>query len=199
MADQSNLSRRQFLQSTGTLTGATYLKLMAPALIAITQSACTAKQEASPFIVLGADEAHDFAAIAARIIPTTDTPGATEAGVVYFFDNAFAAEMSGQLEDARAGLAAFNAALIDAYPDASRFGDLSEDEQDAFLRTQESGQFFNLAWEMTMFGFFAMEKYGGNKDHTGWDLIGFEGHQGGWQYPFGYYDAEVHGETNRGE
>ncbi|MDH3613983.1 MAG: gluconate 2-dehydrogenase subunit 3 family protein [Gammaproteobacteria bacterium] len=199
MADQSNLSRRQFLQSTGTLTGATCLKLMTPALFAITQSACTAKQEASPFKVLGPDEAHDFAAIAARIIPTTDTPGATEAGVIYFFDNAFAADMSGQLEGARAGLAAFNDALIDAHPDAGRFGDLSEDERDAFLRTQESGQFFNLAWEMTIFGFFAMEKYGGNKDHTGWDLIGFEGHHGGWQYPFGYYDAEVHGETNRGE
>jgi hypothetical protein len=107
--------------------------------------------------------------------------------------------MSSQLDGARAGLAAFNAALRDVHPDAGRFGDLSEDDQDAFLRSQESGEFFSLAWTMTVFGFFSMEKYGGNKDHAGWDLIGFDGHRGAWQYPFGYYDAEVHGETNHGE
>ena len=52
---------------------------------------------------------------------------------------------------------------------------------------------------MTVFGFFAMEKYGGNRDQVGWDLIGFEGDHGPWQYPFGYYDAQVRGEANDGE
>lgn len=197
MEDRKILSRRRFLQSTGSLTGAAYLRLLGPGLIVITEAACTAKQAESPFKVLGRDEAGDLAAIAARIIPTTDTPGATEAGVIHFFDNAFATEMSGQLDGARAGLAEFNAALAAAHPGGGRFADLSEDEQDAFLRSQESGTLFGLAWTMTMFGFFSMEKYGGNKDHIGWELIGFEGHHGGWQYPFGYYDAELHGETNR--
>jgi gluconate 2-dehydrogenase gamma chain len=195
MTDQNTLSRRSFLQSSGTLTGAAYLRLLGPGLVAITQAACTARQEASPFKVLSADEAGDFAAIAARIIPTTDTPGATEAGVIYFFDNAFAAEMSVQLDGARAGLAAFNSALRDARLSSGRFGDLGEDEQDAFLKTQETSRLFNLAWTMTVFGFFAMEKYGGNKDRIGWDMIGFEGSHGAWQYPFGYYDAQIHGET----
>lgn len=199
MKAQKSLSRRLFLQSTGTMTSAAYLRLLAPGLMAITGSACTAKQEASPFKVLGAEEADDFAAIAARIIPTTDTPGATEAGVIYFFDNAFAAEMSGELEGARTGLAAFNAALRDAHPNVARLDGLSDNEQDEFLRTQESSQLFRLAWFMTMLGFFSMEKYGGNKDHVGWDLIGFEGHHGAWQYPFGYYDAQVHGKANHGE
>ena len=199
MIDQKNLSRRLFLRSSGSLAGATYLRLMAPAAIAIAESACSAKQDALPFKVLNADEADDFAAIAARLIPTTESPGATEAGVVYFFDSAFAAEMSGQLEAARAGLAAFNAALGEAHPDAERLSNLSEDDQDAFLTTQESGQFFGLAWAMTIFGFFSMSKYGGNKDNIGWDLIGFDGDHGAWQYPFGYYDAQVHGETNHGD
>jgi len=199
MKDKKCLTRRRFLRSTGTLGGAAWLRLLGPGLIAITEAACTAKQDASPFRVLGSDEADDFAAIAARIIPTTDTPGATEAGVVYFFDSAFAADMSGQLEGARDGLAAFNAALAEAYPGAERLSTLSEDDQDAFLMTQETGQFFNLAWAMTMFGFFSMEKYGGNKEYIGWDLIGFEGHHGAWQYPFGFYDGQVHGETNHGE
>jgi hypothetical protein len=184
MNDKKNLSRRRFLQSTGSMGSAAYLRLLGSGFIAITEAACTAKQEASPFKILGAEEASDFAAIAARIT--------TEAGVIHFFDNAFAAEMSSQLDVARTGLAAFNAALEDAHPDRGRFGDLGEDDQDAFLRSQESGEFFSLAWTMTVFG-------GGNEGHIGWELIGFEGHHGGWQYPFGYYDAEVHGETNHGE
>ena len=199
MTDSKPFSRRQFLQSAGTLSGASYLRLLGPGLAAITASACTAKQASAPFNVLTDLEADDFAAIAARLIPTTDTPGATEAGVIYFFDNAFAAEMSGQLEAARAGLAAFNSALQEARPGGGRLSELSEDEQDDFLKTQQSGQFFDLVWTMTMFGFFSMQKYGGNKDNIGWDLIGFEGDHGAWQYPFGYYDAQVNGEANHGE
>lgn len=199
MTDRTLFSRRQFLQSTGSLTGAAYLKLASPALIAVTQAACTAKQESTAFKTLTAREARDFAAIAARIIPTTDTPGAEEAGVIYFFDNAFTTELQDLLADARAGLEEFNAALVEAQPKTDEFSDLDAAAQDAFLRTRESGQFFNLMWLMTIFGFFAMEKYGGNRDHLSWDLIGFEGHQGAWQYPFGYYDAEVHGESKHGD
>ena len=199
MKNIGKLSRRHFLQSTGSLTGAAYFRLLGPGIVAITQAACSAKEAQAAFKVLTASEASDFAAIAARIKPTTDTPGATEAGVVYFFDNAFAAEMSTELSDAREGLAKFNAALDKAHPDNAGFDTLSEDAQDAFLKTQQTGYFFNLSWAMTMFGFFSMEKYGGNKDQLGWDLIGFEGSHGAWQYPFGHYDAEVHAETKHGE
>jgi gluconate 2-dehydrogenase gamma chain len=199
MNNPGSLSRRNFLQSTGTLTGAAYLRILAPGLAAITQAACSAKDEGAAFVILGPDEARDFAAIAARIIPTTDTPGATEAGVIHFIDNAFAAEMSGQLDFARAGLAELNDALVSQYTDAAQIGDLREDDQDAFLQTRETTGFFNLMWAMTIFGFFSMEKYGGNRDRVGWELIGFEGGHGPWQYPFGYYDAQVHGETHDGE
>jgi len=199
MKDRPSLSRRQFLQSTGTLSGASYLRLAAPALIGIAESACTAKQESAPFKVLADLEADDFSAIAARLIPTTDTPGASEAGVIYFFDHAFAGKMSSQLEGARAELATFNAALSNAYPGAARLGDISEHDQDAFLMTQESSPFFSLMWGFTMLGFFSMSKYGGNRNNIGWDLIGFDGDHGAWQYPFGHYDAEVHAEANQDE
>ena len=199
MNNPEGLSRRNFLQSTGTLTGAAYLRMLAPGLAAITQAACSAKDEGAAFVILGTDEARDFAAIAARIIPTTDTPGASEAGVIHFIDKAFAAEMSGQLDFARAGLAELNDALGSQHTDAIQLGDLGEDEQDAFLQTRETSGFFNLMWAMTIFGFFSMEKYGGNRDQVGWELIGFEGGHGPWQYPFGYYDAQVHGETHDGE
>lgn len=199
MKNLKDLSRRHFLQSAGSLAGGAYLRMLGPGIVAITQAACSAKQGQAPFKVLTASEASDFAAIAARIIPTTDTPGATEAGVVYFFDNAFATDASAELDDVREGLAEFNAALDKAHPDNAGFAALSEDAQDAFLETQQYGYFFNITWAMTIFGFFSMEKHGGNKDLVGWDLIGFEGNHGAWQYPFGHYDAEVHGEANHGE
>ena len=196
MPNKNNLSRRHFLQSAGSLSGIAYLRLSGAGLAAIAQAACSAKHDSATFRVLGSDEAADFAAIAARIIPTTDTPGATEAGVIHFFDHAFAGEMSDQLDTARAGLAGFNAAISDT---AARFSALGTDEQDAFLHTQDSTDFFNLVWLMTIYGFFSMSKYGGNKGHIGWDLIGFEGAHGGWAYPFGHYDAEFGGEKARGE
>lgn len=198
MNNKNTVSRRRFLQSAGALGSTAYLRLLGPGLAAITQAACSAKQQQAAFKVLTAEEARTFAAVAARIIPTTDTPGATEAGVVHFFDNAFAAEMSDMLEEARTQLAQFDAALRETLPDSVAFSDLTEDEQDAFLKSQESTPFFEIAWIMTMFGFFSMEKYGGNKDLVGWDLIGFEGHHGAWQYPFGYYDAQVHEEIKHG-
>jgi len=198
MNNPESLSRRNFLHATGTLTGAAYLRMLAPGIAAITQAACSARDEDAAFAILGPDEARDFAAIAARIIPTTDTPGATEAGVIHFIDKAFAAEMGGQLDFARSGLAEFNEALQDEHANAARLDDLGEDQQDDFLQTHETTGFFNLMWAMTIFGFFAMEKYGGNRNQVGWELIGFEGAHGPWQYPFGYYDAQEHAETNDG-
>ncbi|MDJ0813314.1 MAG: gluconate 2-dehydrogenase subunit 3 family protein [Woeseiaceae bacterium] len=198
MNHPEDLSRRLFLQSASALTGSTYLRILAPGIAAISQAACSARDQGAAFEVLGSTEARDFAAIAARIIPTTDTPGATEAGVIHFIDKAFGAEMSGELEFARRGLAAFNRALV-ADHSGKRLDELGEDVQDAFLASREETPFFGLVWAMTIFGFFAMPKYGGNRDKVGWELVGFGGGHGGWTYPFGYYDAQVHGENNDGE
>ena len=198
MQNKNSVSRRNFLQATTSISAATFLRLGAPALAAITQAACTAERESSAFLVLGDDEAATLAAMAARIIPTTDTPGATEAGVIHFFDNAFAGAMSDQLIAVRAGLANFGTALSDA-GSAGRFDQLSDDEQDAFLHTQEATGFFGLVRLMTIYGFFSMSSYGGNNDHVGWELIDFDGHHGAWTYPFGHYDAEYASENANGE
>lgn len=190
MHTNKNVSRRRFLKSSGALAGVSLLRVSAPSLLAITQAACSAKQSSAAFSVLGELEAADFAAIAARIIPTTDTPGATEAGVIYFFDNAFAAEMSWALKPARAGLEVLNSGT-------ARFSLLTEEQQDELLSAHASTDFFELLRITTIFGFFAMSKYGGNKDSVAWDLIGFEGHHGAWENPFGHYDAEHAREQSR--
>lgn len=181
-------SRRSVLRAAGTLGSTALLGLGAPALNALASAAVQARDTGVGFTTLGAAEARDFAAIAARIIPTTDTPGASEAGVIHFFDLAFADDMRDALPAARDGLAALNARLRDG-----GFATLAETEQDAALTAIESEPFFELMRVMTLFGYFAMSRHGGNREHVGWKLIAFDGHHGAWRPPFGYYDAEVHG------
>ena len=72
------------------------------------------------------------------------------------------------------------------------FPELPAEQQDKLLKQNENEPFFGMLWAQTMLGFFAMEKHGGNRDHVSWKLINFDGH-GARSYPFGYYDAEVHG------
>jgi len=182
-------SRRRFLTSAGAASGTVLLNLGPGSVAAIAEAAHAAKSTQAGFTVLGAAEARDFEAMAARIIPTTDTPGATEAGVIHFFDQAFASEMADALPVARDGLARLNADT------AGRFAALAPAAQDDLLRAIEDGPFFELVWTMTIYGFFALAKYGGNQDNIGWNLVGFEGHHGPWLYPFGYYDAEAAAEA----
>jgi len=180
------LSRRRFLASAGAAAAGSALRISAPALAALGQAACSARDDGSAYVVLGSNEAADFSAIAARIIPTTDTPGATEAGVIHFFDRAFADHLEGSLAAARAGLDALNAGL------GQRFATLDAAAQDSAIRAIEGDGFFELMRVMTIFGFFAMRSHGGNKDNIGWQLVGFDGDRGAWLYPFGHYDAQVH-------
>ena len=189
MKGKNKLSRRQFLKSTGAASGASLFNIGAATLAAITQAACTARDQEATFATLAAGEAADFAAIAARLIPTTDTPGATEAGVIWFWDRALGNELGWVLPGVRS-LREQLAASLDR-----PFAELPETEQDSALRSVESDPRFQLWRDLTIFGFFAMAKHGGNKDHVSWDLIGFKGHQGAWAPPFGYYDAEA-GQAN---
>lgn len=181
--DDTAISRRGFVQ----VGAAGLLQSLLPISASLVASACSARDEDAVYTFLPADEARDFASIAARIIPTTDTPGATEAGVIHFFDQAFASDMQDAYEFAQTGLVALNSSIADG-----RFADKDAAMQDSLLADIEGQPFFELVRVMTVFGFFAMSRYGGNRDHIGWDLVGFKGHQGAWQPPFGYYDAEVH-------
>ena len=189
MTNNNDVSRRNFLQMAAAVSGISYLGLSSATLAEITQAASAAEESARAFRVLDSSDARDLAAIAARIIPTTDTPGATEAGVIYFFDNAFATELQDQHAVARSGLSDFRRALTET-GHAGEFGTLTEEKQDEFLRSQQDSEFFALVRQLTIFGFFAMSSYGGNRNHVGWDLLGFAGHHGAWTYPFGHYDAE---------
>lgn len=182
-----HLTRRLFLQSGASTV---FARVGLAGLAAIAESACTSRDESAAFAALTAADARELEAIAARIIPTTDTPGAREAGVIWFMDKAYDSFDTDYLPGALEGLANFQASIAGAFPGAQKFSDLNEAEQDAYLETQQDSGFFDEIRFMTILGFFAMSKYGGNRDDVGWKLVGLGTQHHGWQPPFGYYDAE---------
>jgi len=120
------------------------------------------------------------------------TPGAREAGAVYFVDGALADFMAPAADDFRAGLADFGRRLKRSHPDATSIADLDESTAIDFLRSVEDTPFFELCWTLTVWGTFVDPAYGGNSDRAGWAMIGFEDRHA-WHPPFGHYDAETHG------
>lgn len=160
---------------------------------ALAHAAAVRRGEApATFAVFSAADAADIAAIAARIMPTTDTPGATEAGVVHFIDRAFSGDAAPDLPDFRKGLVAVRERVTARRPGVTRFGALPIADQDAVLAELEEKHepIFDWMRFLTMAGMFADPKYGGNRGEVGWKLIGFENRMSNTP-PFGFYDAEA--------
>ncbi|NOX69154.1 MAG: gluconate 2-dehydrogenase subunit 3 family protein [Gammaproteobacteria bacterium] len=187
---KSELTRRFFLQGSGTIMGHALARAGAPAILAVLQSACSARDERAAFTNLTEAEAREVIAIAARIVPTTNTPGATEAGVVYFVDSALNTFLADSSDFVHAQLAEFQAAVATSLPSVGLFSELEAAAQDKYLRSIEDTAFFSGARFLTIAGVFGMSSWGGNKKETGWRLVGMDGPPHAWTVPFGYYDAQ---------
>jgi gluconate 2-dehydrogenase gamma chain len=118
------------------------------------------------------------AAIARQILPSGETPGTDEAGVVYFIDRALATFESDQQDAYRQGLRGLKG-----------IASLSNGKQVEMLRSVEKTDFFELVRTHTLLGFLGDPIYGGNRGKVGWKQIGFEDRMA-FTPPFGYYDAE---------
>jgi gluconate 2-dehydrogenase gamma chain len=172
--------------------------LLAIPLATLAQSAAENRAKDS-FVALTPSIAATVEAVAARILPTTNTPGAREAGAIWFIDAALGgtlspnagADMSGALPLIEGGARDLDQSAADVFA-AVRFVDLAASDQDALLRQIEDGEFFGLLRFLTLAGTFTMPGYRGNRGEVGWDLLGFE-RRHHWEVPFGHYDAEVHG------
>ena len=136
---------------------------------------------------LSAAEAADVEAVASQIVPSDDTPGAREAGVVYFIDRSLATFFARLAGDYRAQLAAFQAAFRQRHPSAGSFASLPSERQLEYLKEIDQTPFFTTTRLLTLLGMFSLPVYGGNRNGAGWKLLGFEdAHLFG--APFGYYD-----------
>lgn len=199
-AEPPATTRRDFLQLSGSAAASSWLLRFAPLIAATQACASEARREGWPLTTLTEREGADFDALSARIVPTDDTPGAREAGVVHFADRALGSFLADLLPLVRAGLGGMHerAAALDGRGTA--FADLPEARQDEIIGAVEGEdpEFFFFARTLVLFGLVANPERGGNADQIGWRLIGFED-RFRYEPPFGYYDRNEHGNPAEGE
>lgn len=184
-------SRRTFLRASGGVVGSSWLALSFPALLGVAKAAVAAREAGAAFVHLSLAQAAGLEAIAARIIPTDETPGAREAGVIHFIDQALGSFMAGSAGELRAGLEALDA-LAASTLDGHRFAQLEPGAQDELIARIEATPFFELMHYLTVAGMFSLPAHGGNREYLGWQLLGLS-HRHAWAPPFGFYDAEAMG------
>jgi gluconate 2-dehydrogenase gamma chain len=147
-----------------------------------------------PFQTFSPSTAAEIDAIASQIIPSTDGPGAHEAGVIYFIDRALSTFDMDQREAYRMGMASVQKKRQELFPASTSIAALTSEEQIQLVQGIENTDFFELLRTHTLYGFLGNPSYGGNRDRIGWKLIGFEDRMA-FQPPFGYYDAQAGGDS----
>jgi hypothetical protein len=137
-----------------------------------------------------------LAAVADRIFPPTETPGAVQAGAVDYIVQALAGPYRAQLPLYRRGLKEVERCAQTRH--GAPFVALSEAAQDVLLQALEAGEtpaaadgavFFDMVREHVLEGVFCEPEYGGNRDLAGWKLVGFPGQRTG--YPDAYVNRVV--------
>ena len=196
--------RRTFLLASGRGLAGVWLLLQLPGCRDAAERGREAAGEGRPFTVLTPDEGRELAAVAERILPSDDTPGAREAGAIHFIDQALAGFAAFALGPIREGLPELReAARRRGGPEAgeadqaSDFSRLPAPRQDELLRERERTPFFRTVRFLTVAGVFSSPEHGGNRDGAGWTLLDFAD-PGAWRPPFGHYDAEATRETAAG-
>jgi hypothetical protein len=209
---ESNLSRRGFLSQTLTGISAAWVSAHWPAMLSAATHARQSVKSAAPakFEFFSPEQAAEIEAIASRIIPTTDTPGAHEAGVVFFIDRALITFAKDNQKLYSEGLLELQARSHELFPAVNKFSAAAPEQQDQILESfdpQSSGagrrpfrrsagaqSFFETVRVHTISGFLIdpdSDKRG-NRDGAGWKAIGRE-NEHMFQPPFGYYDKDYPG------
>jgi gluconate 2-dehydrogenase gamma chain len=203
--------RREFLLQLAGTAGAALITAQWPAMAAAAQHAHQAKNSSKPykFEALTPAQASEVQAIAARIIPTDELPGATEAGVVYFVDRAlmtFAADARPMYD---AGLLHIDEVTSKTFPGVAKFSAATVEQQDKILgilfqpdasekapgrhrQDAVSSDFMQTIRLHVVAGFLITPEAGGNRDYVGWKVIGRDPEHI-FTSPFGFYDKDYPG------
>ena len=207
---KNNLSRRNFLSQGCTSLSAVWVSTHIPAMLSAARHARESVQSPAPKLTFFTPEqAVEIDAITCRIIPTDGTPGAHEAGVVYFIDRALTTFAADNQQTYRDGLAGLQSRVHELFPAVEKFSRATPDQQDKILHSfDEQGagggrvfrseasasSFFEAVRLHTIIGFLIDPDAGrgGNRDGVGWKLIGRDrDHM--FQPPFGHYDKDYAG------
>jgi gluconate 2-dehydrogenase gamma chain len=207
-----DLSRRGFLSQSLTGISAAWISAHWPAMLSAASHARQAAQSRTPakFEFFSPKQAAELDAISARIIPTTDTPGAHEAGVVFFIDRALVTFAKDDQKTYAEGLPELAAKVRELFPAVAKFSAAIPEQQDQILQSLEeqspgaagpsrrrriaAPSFFETVRVHTIMGFLIdpdSDKRG-NRDGVGWRVIGREPEHM-FQPPFGYYDKDYPG------
>jgi gluconate 2-dehydrogenase gamma chain len=207
----NDLTRRNFLTRAGAGLSAVWFSAHWPALVAAAEHAHQVAKSAAPakFQFFSPEQAVEIDAITARIIPTDETPGAHEAGVVHFIDRALATFAVDDQKTYSDGLPALQARVRELFPTLEKFSSATTDQQDQVLRSFDDPSragarnsrrraavtsFFGTLRAHTVIGFLIDpdSASGGNRDGVGWKVIGRD-REHMFQPPFGYYDKDYAG------
>jgi gluconate 2-dehydrogenase gamma chain len=184
-------SRRSVL--AGSVAGLSSIWLAAhwPGILAAQEHAHAIAESGRPATLgfFSPDQAAEIESVAAQIIPKDDTPGAREAGTIYFIDRALTTFDQDKQAAYTQGLKDLRAKTHELFPNADKFSELNAAQQIQVLTAIEKTTFFAQVRLHTIVGFFANPEYGGNQEKIGWKLIGFED-KFYWEPPFGHYDRE---------
>jgi len=190
---------------------ATWIAAHWPAALAAAEHARNTARSGTPtkFEFFTSEQATEVEAIAARIIPSDETPGAREAGVIFFIDRAlktFASDMGDVYVE---GLAQVQAKTHEKFPALEKFSKATPEQQDEILRAIENKaasaarpfgtrppkpDFFETLRQHTIAGFLIDPDAhrGSNLDGVGWKFIGRE-REHAFHPPFGEYDKDYPG------
>jgi len=191
-------SRRQFLAAVGNLASAGWIAMNWPQIAMAAEHAghnMASMDMGTPpttLNTLSAADAAEVDAIANQIVPGGATPGAKDARVIYFIDNALGSFFAAQLPAFRKGLGEFQSGYAAKYGADKPFSAAPDAQQIAWLKEVDKTPFFNAVRRLTVLGLIALPKYGGNHDNLGWKLLGVED-QHAWEPPFGFYDKDYAG------
>ena len=171
-------NRRSFLLKTFGASTAAWLTANWPAEVAAAEKA----QAMGAFTFFNREQAATVDAMAAQIYPTTDTPGAKEAQVIYFIDLALVTFAQDKQDIYTKGLAE-----LSSQTGGKAFASLSPDQQIQTLTMIEKTPFFRTVRDHTIMGMFAAPQHGGNFKKVGWTQIGYDDSLN-FRAPFGAYD-----------
>lgn len=171
-------SRRNFLLKSFSAPAAAWLVANWPTQVAAAEAA----QRMGGFTYFTPQQAREIDAMTAQIYPTTDTPGAREAQVIYFIDLGLVTFAA----DKQAVYAKGFGELTQACGGKS-FAALASGDQIKVLTSIEKTPFFKTVRDHTVMGMFSAPQHGGNFHKIGWQQIGFDDSLN-FRAPFGAYD-----------
>jgi gluconate 2-dehydrogenase gamma chain len=202
-------SRRDFLLRSSSSLTAIWISAHWPALLSAAGHAHAAAKSpaATKLEFFTAEQAKEIDAITSRIIPTDETPGAHEAGVVYFIDRALTTFAIDNQKIYNEGLPEIQSRTHELFSAVDKFSAATPEQQDQVLHSfdeQAAGtrrpyrpraaaqNFFDTVRLHTIVAFLLDPDAGGDPNGIGWKVIGRE-REHMFQPPFGYYDKNYPG------